>query len=73
MATGVAMSTKKSTVKEYQQSLIDAYYDYKMREMLEPLYEACQQWKSGKLEHDDITECLFRSKWATCPAKVDHR
>ena len=43
-------------LREYQQALIDAYYDNWMKEMLEPLYQAFQQWKQGKLKQ--IIACI---------------
>lgn len=52
------MTIKKDIAKEYQQALIDAYYDYIMSETLGPLYEAFKQWKMGNLEHDEITELI---------------
>ena len=54
------MNSKRNIAKEYQRSLIDAYYDFRMRKMLEPLYEAFQLWKQGKLPHDDLTELIHK-------------
>jgi len=48
-------------LKEYQQALIDAYYDSWMKEMLEPLYKAFQQWKQGNLKHDELTELIHKT------------
>jgi len=48
-------------LREYQQALIDAYYDNWMKEMLEPLYQAFEQWKQGKLKHDELTKLIHRT------------
>lgn len=50
------MRGQRKPLRQYQQSLIDAYYDTWMKEMLEPLYEAFQQWKRCDLKHDELTE-----------------
>jgi hypothetical protein len=31
-----------------------------MHRILDPLYEAFQQWKRGDLKHDDLTELIHR-------------
>ncbi|MBM3120269.1 MAG: hypothetical protein FJ006_12135 [Chloroflexi bacterium] len=54
------MKGQKKPLREYQQSMIDAYYDSWMKEMLEPLYEAFQQWKRGDLKHDELTELIHK-------------
>lgn len=54
------MRHQKRTLRDYQQILIDAYYDNWMREILEPLYEAFQQWKQGILKHNDLTELIHK-------------
>jgi hypothetical protein len=54
------MDEKKAAVKKYRQLLIDAYYNYKMTEILNPLYEAFLTWKSGQLTHDDITGLIHK-------------
>ena len=51
---------QKKLLREYQQSMINAYYDSWMKEMLEPLYEAFQQWKQGSLKHDELTELIHK-------------
>lgn len=54
------MRGQKKPLREYQQSMIDAYYDNWMHEMLDPLYEAFQQWKQGNLKHNDLTELIHK-------------
>jgi hypothetical protein len=55
----ISMSGNKM-LKAYQQTLIDAYYDHKNHQVLDPLYEAFQQWKRGEITHDDITELIHK-------------
>jgi hypothetical protein len=52
----MTMSAKRKVAREYEQSLIDAYYDFRMHEILDLLYDAFQQWKQGELQHDEATE-----------------
>jgi len=52
------MKGQKMALREYQQSLIDAYHNAWMYEILDPLYEAFQRWKRGDLEHGRETTHL---------------
>jgi hypothetical protein len=49
---------QKQPLREYQQALINAYYDIWTHRMPDPLYEAFQQWKRGDLHHDELTELI---------------
>ncbi len=58
------MSAKKRTsTPEYQweQALLDAYYDYRWHEVLDPLYNKFQRWKAGELEHDDMDHAIHQT------------
>jgi len=46
---------------QWEQALIDAYYDYHWREVLEPLYQKSQQWKVGELDHIDMSEAIHQT------------
>ncbi len=37
------------TAKEWEQALIDAYYDYRWRHVLQLLYDDFQRWAAGEL------------------------
>jgi hypothetical protein len=54
------MRLQKRTLREYQQALIDAYYDMWMHSILDPLYEASLQWKRGDLQHSELTELIHK-------------
>jgi hypothetical protein len=41
--------TPHSPGYQSEQVLLDAYYDYRWREVLEPLYQKFQQWKAEEL------------------------
>lgn len=55
------MSHKKRTqTPEYQweQALLDAYYDHRWRQVLDPLYQKFQQWKTDELDHMEMNEAI---------------
>jgi hypothetical protein len=54
---------KRTQTPEYQweQALLDAYYDYRWREVLEPLYQKFQQWKVGELDQIDMSEAIHQT------------
>lgn len=58
---------RRTQTPEYQweQALLDAFYDYRWREVLEPLYQKFQQWKAGELDHLVISEAIHRTRKET--------
>jgi hypothetical protein len=67
------MSRKKRTkTPEYQweQALLDAYYDYRWRQVLDPLYQKFQQWKARELDHIDMDEAIHQTHKQTQEAYV---
>jgi hypothetical protein len=47
------MSAKKRTQSpayQWEESLIDVYYDFRWHEVLDPLYDNFQLWKAGQEE-----------------------
>jgi len=54
---------KKRRTPEWQweQALIDAYYDYRWRQVLDPLYEKFQRWKAGELTHADMDRAIHEA------------
>lgn len=54
------MSSQKNVSRQYEQALIGAYYDSRMHEILDPLFDAFQQWKAGHLSHDELTELIHK-------------
>ncbi len=57
------MSRKKRMTPEWQweQALIDDYYDYRWRQVLDPLYDKFQRWKAGELTHDDMDQAIHET------------
>ena len=51
---------RRQTTPEWQweQALIDAYHDCLWRQVLEPLYEKFQRWKTGELTHNDMDRAI---------------
>jgi len=54
---------KRSQTPEWQweQALIDAYYDHRWRQVLEPLYEKFQRWKGGEFTHADMDRAIHEA------------
>jgi len=54
---------KRTQTPEYQweQALLEAYHDYRWREILEPLYQKFQQWQAGELDHLDMDEAIHQT------------
>jgi hypothetical protein len=56
------MSAKKrSPLYQWEQEMIDAYYDYQWHSTLDPLYEKFQQWKAGELTHDEMDNAIHQT------------
>jgi hypothetical protein len=57
------MSRKKHKTPEWQweQSLIDDYYDHRWRQVLDPLYDKFQLWKTGELTHYDMDQAIHEA------------
>ncbi len=58
------MSAKKrsqSPAYIWEQSLIDAYYEYRWHEVLDPLYEKFKRWDAGELNHDDMDTAIHQA------------
>jgi hypothetical protein len=55
------MSKRPSPQREWEQSLIDAYYDYRWRQVLQPLHDDCQRWAVGELEHTDLDRAIHET------------
>ena len=50
---------------EWEQSLIDDYYDYRWWQLLEPLYQKFQIWKRGQLDHEEVSLAIHKTNKAT--------
>jgi hypothetical protein len=52
------MPKRSSPQKEWEQALIDAYYDYRWRQVLQPLHDDFQRWAAGQQSHDDLDHAI---------------
>ena len=52
--------SRNKPVRQWEQDLIDAYYDHSYRQVLDPLYEQFQRWKAGELSHEDMNEAIHK-------------
>ena len=58
------MTAKKNhqlSKRQWEQALIDDYYDYRWRQILEPLYEKFKRWDAGELDHVDMDEAIHET------------
>ena len=46
---------------KWEQALIDAYYDYRWHQVLDPLYEKFKRWEAGKLTHHDMDQAIHET------------
>ncbi len=42
--------------RKKEREIIAAYYDKRMGELLDPLYDDFQKWKRGDLSHDELSD-----------------
>lgn len=54
---------KRAYTPEYQweQALLDAYYDFRWRQVLDPLYDKFQRWKAGELDHAEMDKAIHQT------------
>lgn len=51
---------KSKAQKQKEREIIGKYYDKKMREILEPLYDEFRRWKKGEISHHELTEAIHK-------------
>ncbi len=61
MAHKKRTQTPQTPGYQCEQALLDAFYDYRWREMLEPLYQKFLQRKVGELDHIDMNEVIHQT------------
>jgi hypothetical protein len=44
--------------KSWEQAMTEAYWDYRWRQIMEPLCDTFQRWKAGKLRHADVDRAI---------------
>lgn len=46
---------------QWEEALLEAYYDHRWHQVLDPLYEQMQRWKDGELQHEDIDQAVHQT------------
>ncbi len=46
---------------QWEQALLDAYYDHRWHEVLDPLYEQFQHWTAGQRTHDEMDQAIHQA------------
>jgi hypothetical protein len=44
--------------KTWEESLTEAYWDYRWRKIMDPLCDTFQRWKAGELDHSDVDKAI---------------
>ncbi len=52
---------RQMSERKWEQALIDAYYDHRWHQVLDPLYEKFQRWKAGELTHGDMDQAIHET------------
>ena len=55
---------------EWDQLMIDDYYDYRWRRLVDPLCEKMQLWKDGNLTHAEMEQTLEQVHQEVCEARL---
>ena len=61
MANKKRSRTPQTPEYQWEQALLKANCDYRWREVLEPLYQKCQQWKADELDHMDLDQAIHQT------------
>jgi len=51
----------------WEQALIDAYHDYRWRQVLDPLAAAVKRWEAGEMDHVDLARAAGRVRTEMSP------
>jgi len=49
------------TPKDWEQALTEDYWDYRWRQIMEPLCDTFQKWKAGKLSHEAVDQAIDKA------------
>ena len=52
--------------KSWEESLTDAYWDYRWRKIMDPLCDTFQRWKAGDLGHLDVDRAIDEAYKEKC-------
>ncbi len=52
--------------KNWEQAMVYAYWDYRWRQIMNPLCETFRRWKAGELGHADVSRAIDGAYMAKC-------
>jgi hypothetical protein len=52
---------RQTPKRQWEEALLEAYHDYRWRQVLDPLYEKFRRWKAGELPHADMNEAVHET------------
>jgi hypothetical protein len=55
------MTRKRSPLHQWEQEILDAYYDYQWHLILDPLYEKFQERKTSKISHSEMDKAIHET------------
>ncbi|MFQ6101801.1 MAG: hypothetical protein ACE5OS_11300 [Anaerolineae bacterium] len=58
--------SEKNPAQQWEQALIDDYYNYRWQQLLEPLCDRMQRWKAGELTYADMDQILNEVHQQVC-------
>ncbi|MGD1996960.1 MAG: hypothetical protein PVH62_09325 [Anaerolineae bacterium] len=61
--------TPQGAAQQWHQMLIDDYYDYRWRQVIEPLCDKLQRWKDGELAHAEMDQTLEEVHQQVCEVR----
>jgi hypothetical protein len=56
-----AKERSQSPSRRWEQSMIDAFYDYRWHQVLDPLYEKFKHWEAGELDHAVMDQAIHQT------------
>jgi len=64
-----AEKPRPTTAQRWEERMIADYYDYRWRDVIEPLCERLQRWKDGDLSHAEMEEVLEEVHRRVCEVR----
>jgi hypothetical protein len=55
---------------DWNQRMIDDYYDYRWHRLIDPLCDKMQLWKDGNLTHAEMEETLEETHQEICEVRI---
>lgn len=52
--------------KSWEEKLTEAYWDYRWRQIMDPLCDTFQRWKAGECGHKDVNDAIDRAYKEKC-------